>query len=86
MTDAWDEQFEEALRSVLPHMPRDEPLLPETDLARAGLDSMTTVELLLLLEESYRISVPDELLRAATFATAGSLWQAIADVLAGDAA
>lgn len=86
MTDAvWDERFEEVLRPVLRHLPADEALLPGTDLASVGLDSMASVELLLSLEDHYGVSLPDELLTNSTFATPASLWQAVASVRADGA-
>ena len=39
-----------------------------------GLDSMQAIELLFAVEDAYQVSLPDDVLNDATFATAGSLW------------
>ncbi|KMS72988.1 hypothetical protein ACM01_21035 [Streptomyces viridochromogenes] len=77
MTAPWDSAFESILRSVLRTLSDAEPLRADLELAAAGLDSMASVELLLMLEETYGVEIPDELLQPVTFATAGSLWQAV---------
>ena len=50
---------------------------PDSDLYAAGLTSLTTVHVMLALEEHFDVEFPDELLSRATF---GSL-QAIADAI-----
>ncbi|KMS66247.1 hypothetical protein ACM01_46155 [Streptomyces viridochromogenes] len=82
MTVPWDEAFETILRSLLRALPDDAPLRPDQDLAAAGLDSMASVELLLKLEETYAVEIPDELLQPTTFATAGALWEAVSGLRA----
>ena len=72
--------FEELLK---PHLPfsADGPLEPGDDLAGLGLDSMSIVQLLADIEDSYGLELPDDILNEATFATVGSLWQVLADLL-----
>ncbi|MFB6607730.1 acyl carrier protein [Streptomyces noursei] len=74
-----DARFTDMLRPFLKHSgaePLD--LAPDTDLRRLGVDSMQAIELLFTIEDTFGISLPDEDLNDTTFATAGSLWQAIA--------
>lgn len=73
----WPERFEKALREHLP-LAGDVELTPDVLLADLGLDSLELVSLLLHLEETFAIMFPDELLNNETFATASSLWSAIA--------
>lgn len=75
----WPAEFEEILRRYLPFA-GPEPIRPEHRLAELGLDSLGTVSMLLDVEEGFDISVPDELLIAETFATAGGLWATIEKV------
>jgi len=72
----WDDRFADVLRVAVPGL-REEPVTGETCLRAAGLDSLATIELLLLLEEAYDVSLPDDLLTGATFATPASLWRTL---------
>jgi len=53
----------------------------ETNLEDLGLDSMSAVNLLLDLEDSFGISFPDELLSEETFRTASTLHSALQSLL-----
>lgn len=75
--------FQDTLLSHLPYAEGD-VLTATDDLAALGLDSMGVVQLLGDLEESFGIEMPDELLTEDTFATAGSLWTAVADLVPAD--
>lgn len=55
----------------------DRPIGPDSDLRALGLDSMQAIELLFAIEDTYGISLPDEAMNDATFATAASLWNEI---------
>lgn len=83
-TVTWPAGFEESLRAHLPLLPEDSPVTADLSMAAHGLDSLGTVSLLLALEERYSVSVPDELLNAALFATPGRLWAVFAQLGAGD--
>ncbi len=82
MTPPWDSAFEPMLRPLLRSLPEDAPLLPDENLSAVGLDSMGSVELLLQLESTYAVEVPDELLLPSTFATPAGLWQVVCTLLA----
>lgn len=58
------------------------PVLPDDSLRDLGLDSMREIELLFAIEDTYGITLPDEMLTDTTFATAGQLWKAIGDLAA----
>ncbi|MFQ6143693.1 acyl carrier protein [Streptomyces seoulensis] len=80
-----DPRFTDLLRPFLKHAgPDDLTLTPETDLRRLGVDSMQAIELLFQLEDGFGIQLPDEDMNDATFATAGSLWRAVAAQLPGE--
>ncbi|MEW9533743.1 phosphopantetheine-binding protein [Microbispora sp. NPDC049125] len=74
---AWDEVYEGVLRAALPRLPREGRLEADTDLIAAGLDSLAMVELVVRLEQAFAVSLPDETLTAAAFATPGSLWDVV---------
>ncbi|MGG7575507.1 acyl carrier protein [Streptomyces sp. BP-8] len=73
-----DTRFTALLRPFLKLAGPEEPVItPDTDLRRLGVDSMQAIELLFVIEDTFGISLPDDELNDATFATAGSLWRAI---------
>jgi acyl carrier protein len=73
----WAPQFESTLRQHAP-LADDGEIAPDVILSSLGLDSLALVSLLLDMEEAFGITIPDDFLVAETFATAGSLWSAIA--------
>ncbi|MFJ8477298.1 phosphopantetheine-binding protein [Kitasatospora sp. NPDC094011] len=77
-TAPWDERYEAVLTDLLPRLAEERPLPADRELRTAGLDSMATVELLVRLEEAYRIAIPDEELDREAFETVGSLWAVVA--------
>ncbi|MGA6174056.1 phosphopantetheine-binding protein [Streptomyces sp. NPDC012600] len=77
----WDAGYVTVLRSVLSRLGTD--VGPETSLRAAGLDSLALVELLVRLEETYAVTIPDDDLSPESFATAGSLWTVVEKVRAG---
>lgn len=62
----------------------DSAITPESNLRDLGMDSMQSIELMFAIEDTYGIMLPDDELNDATFATAGSLWRAIAAQLPDD--
>ncbi|MGW1375998.1 phosphopantetheine-binding protein [Streptomyces sp. NPDC002446] len=73
-----DARFTALLRPFLKHAgPGDTVLAPDADLRKLGVDSMQAIELLFAIEDTFGISLPDDELNDATFATAGSLWRVI---------
>lgn len=75
----WPERFEKVLRAHLP-LAGEEDIAADAALADLGLDSLELVSLLLNVEDTFAITFPDQLLMPETFATAGSLWSAIAEL------
>ena len=73
-----NEDFLAILRRHLRYLPPDEDLAPDVPLRALGLDSMAAVALMLDLEDEFATILPDERLTGDTFATARSLWSAIA--------
>ncbi|MFD7164770.1 phosphopantetheine-binding protein [Streptomyces violascens] len=82
MNPPWDSTFEELVtrHADLDQEPR---LRPGDDLFARGLDSIAIVELVVSLEETYAIEIPDEHLTQETFATPAVLWAAV-DALVRD--
>ncbi|PIM73196.1 decarboxylase [Streptomyces sp. JV178] len=74
----WDATFEALLLEALPRLAAKGELRPDTSLKAAGLDSLAMVEVLVRVEETFGIAVPDSELMADTFATPASLWRVVA--------
>lgn len=68
--------FTGLLRSYLP-LAGPGPLRPSDNLMDLGLDSLNTVEILVRLEETFDVQLPDEDLTVETFASVGSLWSVL---------
>lgn len=75
-----DPDFVSLLRPFL-RFAGEEPITADSRLRELGLDSMRAIELLFALEDGFGVSLPDEALSEATFATAGSLWGVVAELL-----
>lgn len=56
-------------------------ITPEADLYAAGLTSLTTVHLMLALEEHFDVEFPDEMLGRQTFESVLSISEAIEELL-----
>ncbi|MET9850549.1 phosphopantetheine-binding protein [Streptomyces ossamyceticus] len=74
----WDATFEALLLEALPRLAAKGELRADSSLKAAGLDSLAMVEVLVRVEETYGIAVPDSELMADTFATPASLWRVVA--------
>lgn len=73
----WPEEFEKLLRNYLPLLRDDTPLAPAMSMADLGLDSMSTVGLLVDVEEAFGVQFPDDALVPETFSTPESLWSVV---------
>jgi acyl carrier protein len=74
--------FTDMLRPFL-KFAADTQLTPESRLRELGLDSMQAIQLLFAIEDTFDVTVPDDLLSDSTFETAGSLWQAVSRLSVG---
>ncbi|MBE1582286.1 acyl carrier protein [Nonomuraea angiospora] len=77
----WPVPFEETLRTYLAPLRPGEPISPDLSLADHGVDSLAAVSLLLDLEETFGVAVPDHMLTASMFATPAGLWSVIDSLL-----
>jgi len=82
MTAPLDPAFEKLIRRVLPRLPADRPLDPDLDLKAEGMASIATIDLLIRVEETFAVKIPDDKLNSVTFATPASLWATVAELRA----
>lgn len=71
--DLMNEQLFGTLRPHLKFLGPDQQLDMKSNLPQLGLDSMSAINLLLDLEQTFNVVIPDELLVAETFRTPTSL-------------
>lgn len=67
----------------IPYWPAATKLSADTDLAASGLDSLAMVNLVIDLETTYGIAIPDELLDVELFRSPAALWSAISPLVDG---
>jgi acyl carrier protein len=79
MDSVMDTAFTAMLRPFL-KFAGDREILPDSRLRDLGLDSMQAIELLFAIEDTFNVSVPDDLLTDTTFETAGGLWRVIREL------
>jgi acyl carrier protein len=80
-----DPRFTELLTPFLKFLGGQE-ITAGSPLRDLGLDSMQAIELLFALEDTFGVTLPDEDMNDATFATAGSLWNATSAAMKADRA
>lgn len=71
------------LREHLRFVSDDQVFPMDTNLENLGLDSMSAINLLLNLEQTFEIVFPDEMLTAETFRTATTLQKAVESLVIG---
>lgn len=70
------EKFVEIAKKYVKHHPADQPLDFDKDLQDYGIDSMEQIKLLVEIEETFNIVMPDEYLVQETFSSFRNLYEA----------
>jgi acyl carrier protein len=78
----WSSAFEELLRRHCRFVAPDQPIDPAEAWPVLGVDSFATLILILELEETFGVSIPDSLLTGTEFSTPGSMWATLGGLLA----
>jgi acyl carrier protein len=73
LTSDLDSRLQAILRPKLRFLAADEPLPMDRDLGELGLDSMSSIDLLMDIENELGIQIPDTLITADTFSTGNHL-------------
>lgn len=77
MSDAIKQKLHRILANHLQFVADGEPIPPDTDLRDLGLDSAGAIDLLLDLEQTFSVTLPESLVSAETFRTATTLEDAL---------
>ena len=77
-------QIDELVRRHLPMGRADVRLLPDQELRSMGLNSLRAVDLLLSLEDTFGIRIPDAALTAETFRSVRTLTRVVAPLIESD--
>jgi acyl carrier protein len=75
-------EFEAVLRTCLDGLVSpDAPLQEDSDLAMVGIDSLTIVRLLVMIEDTFAVAIPDEVIVFDIFSSPGALWAVISGLM-----
>ncbi|MCC2321242.1 phosphopantetheine-binding protein [Cellulomonas xiejunii] len=79
---ALDPRFEGALRECLIGLVGPDGVLQhDTDLAALGIDSLTVVRLMVTIEDTFEVTIPDDLIGFEIFSSPGVLWDVVSGLL-----
>ncbi|MER5266918.1 phosphopantetheine-binding protein [Actinosynnema sp. NPDC002837] len=77
---ALNPDFEAVLRECMAgQLPPGTTLHEDSDLTAFGMDSLTVVRLLVTIEDTFGVVIPDEMIAFEIFSSPGSLWNLISD-------
>ncbi|WP_030378784.1 MULTISPECIES: phosphopantetheine-binding protein [unclassified Streptomyces] len=79
---SWDARLEAIVRENCPHLDDDVSLTADDLLVDLGLDSLAMAAIVVQTEETFGFVFPDDELTAETFATMGTVWEAVSRLLA----
>ncbi|WP_329161501.1 phosphopantetheine-binding protein [Streptomyces anulatus] len=65
------------IRSQIPDIFAERPLSEDADLWQAGMDSLSSVAVVVAVEEEYDVEFPDELLTREVFSSAAAISAAV---------
>jgi len=78
---SWPAEFDSLLRRHCRYVDANMEITGDTTLSMLGMDSLAVVEFILGIEETFQLTVPEELLTPAVFATTSTVWTAIAPLV-----
>lgn len=70
-------RFEQLVRSRCRLAEPDLPLDPSRTLVQLGVDSLEVVDLIVDIEDTYHLQMPEELLTPEVFTSPATIWQAL---------
>jgi acyl carrier protein len=70
----WPPEFEEILRRHCRLADPAQPISPDVSLMLLGMSSFGVLGMIVDLEDTFAVTVPDDMLTGDQFATAGSVW------------
>jgi acyl carrier protein len=80
----WPTEFDAILRRHCQMPSTDTQIDPDTLLTSLGMDSLEVVEFIVSIEDTFDLSIPQELLTPQTFATPATVWTMLAELRAAD--
>lgn len=82
ITQAWPKEFERIIRRHCRFADPAQPIDPDTSLTLLGMESFQLLDMIVDLEDIFAVLVPDTMLTGDQFATAGSVWDSVRQLLA----
>ncbi|MEV6927328.1 acyl carrier protein [Dactylosporangium sp. NPDC051485] len=74
---SWPAEFEEMIRRQCRLLEPGEPIDPDTSLALLGIDSVQILMLIVEIEETFLVEIPETMLTGEYFATPRSIWSVL---------
>jgi acyl carrier protein len=78
----WPDEFDQIIRQHCRFVDPAEPIHPEVSLIALGLSSLGLLTLIIAIEDSFGIVIPDEILTSDTLKTPGSIWTEVRALMA----
>jgi acyl carrier protein len=75
----WSSDFEALLRRHGRDIGPDIVIEPEAPLSALGIDSFALLSMIVEIEGTFEVDIPDAVLASGNFGTPSAVWQAIAD-------
>lgn len=73
----WPAEFERILRAHCRFVAPGEPIDADAPLALLGVDSLQMLSMIVQIEETFDVLVPDTMLTGDEFGSAGAAWRAV---------
>lgn len=79
-----NEMIVDLIRVQVPDIEASRPLLSDADLWSAGMDSLSSVAVIVAVEEQFGVEFPDELLTREVFSSAAAIAEAVRNMVGQD--
>ena len=83
MTADWPQEFDQIMRRYCRFADPVLAIAANSSLTSLGIDSMGLINMIIAIEDTFAVTVPDEMLTSESLRTPGSVWAAVRDLING---